>query len=330
VSKIERIDIQRIKGVKIGHEQDTFAGTGCTVLIAPNGAIGGVDVRGGAPATRETDLLHPINMVDTVHAVVLTGGSAFGLDAAGGVMRYLEQRQIGFDVGIHVVPIVCAASLFDLHVGDGRVRPDASMGYRACEAAFSETDLRQGNVGAGTGATVGKYMGPQRMMKAGVGHCALQVGSLLVGAVVAVNAMGDVLDEHTGRPLAGVLSEDGKRLCSTNELILQDIGNPKNVFAGNTTIGCVVTNAILSKPQATKLAQIAQNGYADVIRPVHTMNDGDTVFALALGEVGADPLACGVLARMAVACAVNNAVREAKSAYGLQSAADVSQGADAE
>jgi L-aminopeptidase/D-esterase-like protein len=319
---MDAIDIRSIGNAHIGHAQNIDAGTGCTAIIAPTGAIAGVDVRGGAPATRETDLLDPLNMVESIFGVILSGGSAYGLDAAGGVMRFLEERKIGFDVGLGVVPIVCGASLFDLVVGDAGVRPDAQMGYDACVNAFSDQLLEEGNAGAGTGATVGKYMGIERMMKSGIGFYALQTGDLKVGAIVAVNAMGDVVDLQSRKPLAGVLSEDKRALDSTERLILEHYAMKKNVFKGNTTIGCVLTNAVLTKAQACKLASISHNGYSDVIRPVHTMNDGDSIFALAFGEVDADPLAVGVLAREVVARAVNRAVLAARPAFGLKAASD--------
>lgn len=316
------IDILDIGPFLIGQTQNEQAGTGCTVVIAPKGAVGGVDVRGGGPATRETDLLDPVNLVESLHAVVLSGGSAYGLDAAGGVMRFLEKKNIGFPVGDMVVPIVSGASLFDLIVGDGRIRPDMDMGYRACETAFAGEPLKEGNYGAGTGATVGKYMGLQRMMKSGIGHFALQAGDLKVGAIVAVNALGDILDCDSRRTLAGVLEADGRTIGDTCSFVLENQDPTKNVFSGNTTIGCVLTNAKLTKPQANKLASVAQNGYADVIRPVHTMSDGDTVFVMASGDADADPLAVGILAREAVARAINRAVLAARTAYGIVCASD--------
>lgn len=319
---MDAIDIRSIGNVRIGHAQNLAAGTGCTAILAPTGATAGVDVRGGAPATRETDLLDPLNMVESIFGVILSGGSAYGLDAAGGAMRFLEERKIGFDVGLGVVPIVCGASLFDLAVGDAAVRPDAQMGYDACVNAFTGQRLEEGNAGAGTGATVGKYMGADRMMKSGIGFFALQAGDLKVGAIVAVNAMGDVVDLLSRKPLAGVLSEDKMSLDSTNRLIVEHYAMSRNVFKGNTTIGCVLTNAVLTKVQANKLASISHNGYSDVIRPVHTMNDGDSIFALAFGEVEADPLAVGVLAQEVVAKAVNRAVLAASPAFGLKAASD--------
>lgn len=319
---MECIDIRSIGDVRIGHAQNTEAGTGCTVILAPKGAVAGVDVRGGAPATRETDLLNSVNMVESVFGILLSGGSAYGLDAAGGVMRFLEEKNIGFDVGVGVVPIVCGASLFDLIVGDPKTRPDAHMGYQACENAFKETILKEGNVGAGTGATVGKIMGIEHMMKSGIGYFAMQVGDLKVGAIVAVNALGDVVDQSTNRTLAGVLNKDKTEIDSTSRIVLENYDQKRNVFSGNTTIGCVVTNAKLTKVQANKLASISHNGYADVIRPVHTMNDGDSIFTMAFGEVDADVLAVGILAQEVTAKAINRAVLAAEPAYGLLCAND--------
>lgn len=313
----EHIDILDLGSIFIGHEQDEQAATGCTVILVPAGATAGVDVRGGAPATRETDLLNPMNMVDRIHAVLLSGGSAYGLDAAGGVMRFLEEQGVGFPAGPHVVPIVCAASLFDLHLGDGSVRPDGAMGYRACQQAWEGRRPREGNQGAGTGATVGKCMGPQRMMKGGIGIAALAAGPLKVGAVVAVNALGDVVDLDSGAFLAGLRSEDGLRADDSCKRILENAAQSKDYFSGNTTIGCVLTNMKMDKAQANKLAAAAHNGLAAVIRPVHTSSDGDTIFSLALGEVEADALAAAVLAREATALAINRAIRQAQTAYGI-------------
>lgn len=319
---MKHIDIRSIGDIHIGHAQDIKAGTGCTVILATRGAVAGVDVRGGAPATRETDLLNSINMVESVFGIMLSGGSAYGLDAAGGAMRFLEEKNIGFDVGVGVVPIVCGASLFDLIVGNPKVRPDAQMGYDACVSAFSAEDLKEGNVGAGTGATVGKIMGPERMMKSGIGCFALQIGDLKVGAIVAVNALGDIIDKQTHKKLAGVLKNDKSGIDCTSRIVLEDYDRERNVFSGNTTIGCVITNAKLTKAQANKLASISHNGYADVIRPVHTMSDGDSIFTMALGDVQADMLAVGMLAQEVTAMAINRAVLAAEPAYGLLCAND--------
>ncbi|NCB41744.1 MAG: peptidase S58 family protein [Clostridia bacterium] len=319
---MKQIDIKSIGNVRIGHAQNMEAGTGCTVILAPSGAISGVDVRGGAPATRETDLLNSVNLIDSIFAVTLSGGSAYGLDASGGVMKFLEEKKIGFDVGVGVVPIVCGASLFDLIVGNPDIRPDSKMGYEACVNAYRDDCLEEGNVGAGTGATVGKIMGAERMMKSGIGYYALQVGDLKVGAIVAVNALGDVVDKDTSTMLAGVLKENKSEMDSTARIVLENYDSERNVFSGNTTIGCVLTNAKLTKVQANKLASIAHNGYADVIRPVHTMSDGDSIFTMSFGEVSADILAIGILAQEVTSRAVNRAVLAARPAFGLMCAND--------
>jgi len=312
-------NITDIEGIRIGHAEDAEGGSGCTVILCEKGAWAGVDVRGGAPASRETELLKPVNLVDQIHAVVLAGGSAYGLDAASGVMRYLEEKGVGFDVGVGVVPIVSAASLFDLVVGDPKVRPDAAMGYRACENASSQKP-EEGNVGAGTGATVGKFLGPEYMMKSGLGTFALQIGDLIVGAVVAVNALGDVIDMDTGRQIAGLLNKEKTALASTEEAMYAEYAENRNVFSGNTTIACVVTNARLTKTQATKIASIAHNGLARSIRPVHTMADGDTVFVMATGEKEVQPDAVGALAAEVLARSINRGVKAAEPAYGLPAA----------
>ncbi len=286
-----RIDFTDIEGIKVGHAHDLSAATGCTVIIAPGGATVGVDVRGGAPGTRETDLLSPVNLVQKIHGILLTGGSAFGLDAAAGVMQYLEEHAIGFDVQVAKVPIVCGAALFDLMIGDPRIRPDKAMGYRACmNAGFAS--LEQGNVGAGTGATVGKIRGMGRAMKSGFGHFAFHIGELKVGALVAVNCLGDVVDPQTGGKLAGLLSENLQSFDNTEETLISSYADIGNLFSGNTTIGVVATNASLTKAQATKLASMAHNGYARTLRPAHTMFDGDTIFAMSTGSVEADLSQC--------------------------------------
>ncbi len=316
---MKEVSVTAIPGVKIGHAQNIKGGSGCTVILCERGACAGVDVRGGGPASRETELLKPINMVEQIHAVMLSGGSAYGLDAGAGAMKYLEEKGIGFDVGVGVVPIVCGASLFDLVVGDPKCRPDQPMGYKACKNANSEPP-EEGNVGAGTGATVGKFLGVGRMMKSGLGTYALQIGDLIVGAVVAVNSLGDVIDIETGKRLAGLLNEEQTAVISTEETLYQQYDNNRNVFSGNTTIGCIITNALLNKNQANKIASIAHNGFARSIRPVHTMADGDTIFALSSGEVEVMPDAVGALAAEVMARAINRAVLNAKPAYGLKAA----------
>lgn len=321
------IPLEQMPQVRIGHAQNVAAGTGCTVIIAEKGATVGVDVRGGAPGTRETDLLAPENLVDQAHAVLLAGGSAFGLDAAGGVMQYLEEKGFGFDVLVTKVPIVCGAVLFDLYVGDHTVRPGREMGYRACRD--SETNnTRQGCVGAGTGASVGKILGIQRAMKSGLGAYALQVNGLKIGAVVAVNCLGDVVDPGTEKRLAGLLSEDGCAIADTEEEMIRSFAARKDLFAGNTTIGTVVTNATLTKAQAKKVACMAHDGYARTMRPAHSMVDGDTIFTMATGGVDADISVVGFLAARVVAQAVVRAVTRSESAYGLACHADISHESD--
>ena len=319
---MREIEFTAIDGIRVGHAEELEAATGCTVVICEAGAAAGVDVRGGAPGTRETDLLDPSNLVQKVHAILLAGGSAFGLDAAAGVMQYLEERKIGFDVRVTRVPIVCGAVLFDLTVGDPSVRPDREMGYRACRNAGT-APLRQGSVGAGTGASVGKVCGMGRAMKGGLGSCAWEVEGLQVGALVAVNCLGDVLDPLTGERVAGVLAEDGRTLADTEEIMIRAFAEKKDLFSGNTTIGVVATNASLTKAQAAKLASMAQNGYARTMRPAHSMVDGDTIFALATGSIDADLSVVGLLAARAMERAVVAAVKNAESLCGLACYADI-------
>ena len=317
---MKKIDITDIRGFRIGNAEDKQAATGVTAIIAEKGAAAGVDVRGGGPATRETDLLRPENMVQQINAVVLSGGSAFGLEAGCGVMNYLEQKGLGFDVGVGIVPIVCGASLFDLVVGESKVRPDREMGYRAAENAFDGI-FETGNHGAGTGASVGKYKGPKRMMKSGLGTSAIEVGELQIGAITAVNALGDVLDQK-GRQIAGLLSEDGSEMLSTSEAVKDDIARMFNVFKGNTTISCILTNGKLTKAECTKLAAIAHDGYARAIRPVHTTADGDTIFVMATGETEVNFDALAIMATEQISAAIENAVLRAEPAYGLKAASD--------
>ncbi|HDS16470.1 MAG TPA: peptidase S58 family protein [Proteobacteria bacterium] len=316
------IAFSEIDDIRVGHAEDLSAGTGCTVILCEKGATAGIDIRGGAPGTRESDLLDPVNLVEKIHAVLLAGGSAFGLDAAAGVMQYLEERAIGFDVQVTRVPIVCGAVLFDLTVGDHRIRPDKAMGYQACCNAARGT-CPEGNVGAGTGATVGKILGPERAMKGGLGCHAVQLGELQIGALVAVNCLGDVIDPDTGRRLAGLLHEDRTQTADTEAVMIEAYGQCKNLFAGNTTIGVIATNAKLTKAQAGKLATMAQNGYARTMRPAHTMFDGDTIFTLAGGRVEADLSVLGLLAARIMEQAVLAAVRQARPLFGFKCAADL-------
>lgn len=312
-----------IPGIKIGHAQDLEAATGCTVILCEEGGVAGVDVRGGAPGTRETDLLDPINLVDKVQGILLTGGSAFGLNAATGVMDYLENKGAGFDVGITRVPIVTAAVLFDLALGDFKIRPDRDMGYQACINAENMEDLEEGSIGAGTGASVGKLLGMTRCMKGGLGSYYIQMGDLIVGAIVAVNSFGDIVDPKNGNIIAGALDETGRTFINSENIIIRNYNNIKEVFNGNTSIGVVVTNARMTKPIASKIASMAHNGYARTMRPAHTMVDGDTIFTLSTDKVFADINAVGILAVRAVEGAVVRAIKEASSLAGVKSYADI-------
>ena len=322
----ESMGITEVPGILVGHHTLAQRPTGCTVVLALDGATGGVDVRGGAPGTRETALLDPVNTIQEVHAVVLSGGSAFGLDAAGGTVRWLEENGVGFGVGEIRVPIVAGAILFDLRVGDGTIRPDAECGYRAAAEA-SAIAPAEGNVGAGAGATVGKLTGMKRAMKGGIGTASIRrADGLVVGALIAVNPVGDVIDPSTGRVIAGVRTEDGSGLADARALVRQPVASPSSSnSSANTVIGVVATNAGLSKAQATKVAQMAHDGLARAISPAHTPWDGDTIFALATGQEGvdADVLEIGALAAEAVTEAILRAVRAAEGIPGLPSASDL-------
>ncbi|MGE5249443.1 MAG: P1 family peptidase [Bacteroidota bacterium] len=326
--------ITDVPGVEVGNAQNESALTGCTVVLVRKGAVGGVEVRGSAPGTRETDLLNPINLVNKVHAVLLAGGSAFGLDAAGGVMRYLDERKIGFDTRIAKVPIVPAAIIFDLGIGDAKTRPDAEMGYQACRAASKEAPA-EGNAGAGTGATVGKLFGPALAMKSGLGTASIRAAGIVVGALVVVNSFGDVIDPGKGSIVAGLRSGKvgpirvgGKEpFADTLEMMKRPLGG--NVLGlstqANTVIGVVATDARMTKAEATKVAQMAQDGIARAIRPAHTMLDGDTIFALSTGNKKANLTLVGALAAEVVVQAILRGVRMAKGAGGLPAVGDVAR-----
>src|SRR5262252_919187 len=316
--------ITDVAGIKVGHFTDSRRPTGCTVVLTEEGAAAGVDVRGAAPGTRDTELLNPINTVQTVHAIMLAGGSAFGLEAAGGAMRYLEEHGIGFDMRVARVPIVPAAILFDLSVGDAKIRPDAEAGYKACKAAAA-TPPAEGNIGAGAGATVGKLFGMSRAMKSGIGTSCIKLSGIKVGAIVAVNAIGDVFDPANGKPIAGARTKDGKALVNSMASILRGEALPPALEGAATTIGVVATDVVLTKTQASKVAQMAHDGLARTINPVHTAFDGDTLFALATGKSSktANLTLVGALAAEAVAQAVLRAVRSARSIAGLPSATDL-------
>ncbi len=322
--------ITDVGNLRVGHFTDKRRPTGCTVLIFDDGAVAGVDVRGSSPGTRETDLLSPVNTVERVDAILLSGGSAFGLDAAGGVMRYLEEHGKGFHIGSIVVPIVPAAILFDLNVGDPKIRPDAAAGYAACQAAIA-SQVEEGNVGAGAGATVGTLFGFATAMKGGLGTASIRIGStgLIVGAIVAVNAVGDVFDPRTGKILAGSLAADGTRFRKSREQIaagaLLKGATQKKRAGANSTIGIVATNAVMTKTQMSKIAQMAHDGLARTINPVHTAADGDTIFAAATGTVSAkaDVITIGATAAEAIALAVQRAVLSATGIPGYPAHRDL-------
>jgi L-aminopeptidase/D-esterase-like protein len=319
--------ITDVAGIRVGHVSHQAGRTGCTVVLLPAGTVGGFDKRGGAVGSRQTDPLDVMHVVQEVHAVLLSGGSAFGLDAASGVSRYLEEQGIGFDVGTSRVPIVPTAILFDLGLGQSGVRPDAEMGYAACQAASAEAPA-EGNVGAGMGATLGKILGPEHAMKSGLGSAAARLGdSLVVAAVVAANPLGDVIDPATGAILAGARNpgkDGGPFIDSRVVLRSMAAGSAMRFGPGESTvIGVVATNARLDKRACTKVAQMAQDGVARAVRPAHTMFDGDTIFAVATGELEADVNVIGAFAAEVVAGAIVRAVRLASSIPGCPALGDL-------
>jgi L-aminopeptidase/D-esterase-like protein len=317
--------ITDVEGIRVGHFTESRRPTGCTVLIFEKGAVASVDVRGSAPGTRETDLLNPINSAQQVQAILLSGGSSFGLDAATGVMRYLEEHGLGFHLGPAVVPLVPAAILFDLNVGDWKIRPTAESGYKACQEATSGK-VAEGNVGAGAGATVGKMFGQKQAMKSGLGTASIRIAKtdIVVAAIVAVNAVGDVMDPKTGQIIAGARTPDGAGFMDSMAQIRAGHGVELHP-GGNTTIGVVATNGALDKTQMNKIAQMAHDGLARTINPVHTLSDGDTIFAVATGvsSTRANHGAIGALAADVMARAVVRAVMSARGLPGLPSAGDM-------
>jgi L-aminopeptidase/D-esterase-like protein len=322
---MEKISLHEIEGFRIGQEQNTDAATGCTVIICEAGAVCGVDVRGGSPGTRDTDALNPLANRKHVHAVLLSGGSSFGLDAAGGVTRFLEEKGIGRDAGITRIPNVCAAILFDLKCGDYRIRPGADMGYAACRNAFLSRPFRSGNFGAGTGATVGKARGPRYAMKGGIGAAAFRYGELRVGAVAAVNCVGDVTQD--GKIIAGTRGDEGTGFLGSEAVILQEYREGRDFFSGsaddgNTVLACIITNARFDKAGAARLAAQGQNAIARVIRPAHSVFDGDTVFAMCRGETETSADAAGILGCAAVEAAIIDAVRSARTLGGYPAVHD--------
>lgn len=318
---MKEIKFTDIDGIKVGHMQNEKAATGCSVIICEEGAYAGVDVRGGSPATRETDLLDPVNMVQKIHAVVLSGGSAFGLDSCSGVMKYLEEQGIGFDVRVAKVPIVCGACLFDLTLGSPNIRPNLEMGYKAAENANKE-ECPNGNIGAGCGATVGKYLGPKYAMKGGLGTYAMQVGDLQVGAIVAVNALGDIVDpDDNNKIIAGMRDDNG--FMDIEKAMIENYHDKTNKFSGNTTIGAIVTNGKFNKSEMNKIASMAHNGYGRTMRPAHSIYDGDTIFAMSAGDVEADLSVVGMLAAKVMEKAVINAIKNADTLHGVKSYKDI-------
>lgn len=319
---MKKIHFNEIAGFQTGQMTDRENGTGCTVILAPEGAVAGVDVRGGGPATRETDLLNPKNMVQEINGVVLSGGSAFGLEASSGVMQYCKEKGIGFGMGEHIVPIVVQASLFDLNCGNKDAFPDKVMGYKAA-AASEENNLQSGCYGAGTGASVGKATGFENAMKSGIGSCAYEIGPLQVGAVIAVNACGDVYYPNSSERIAGIFNQETGMEVDTEEIILTMASQLLSQPGSNTTIGCVITNAALDKSQMNKLAGMCQNALARTIRPVHTPNDGDTIFTMTTNQVEADLTLVSIMAIRALEQAIVDALLSAEEMYGLPSHASL-------
>ena len=320
---MKEISIHEIGPVRIGQVENAEAGTGCTVFLSDEGMHAGLDVRGGGPASRETPLLSPLTAAQRIHGIVLAGGSAYGLSAASGVMQYLREKNIGFDVGVTKVPLVVQSDLFDLTVGDPDIYPDEAMGYEAARRAFEEPNYRDGNYGAGCGATVGKLCGMQRCMKTGIGSYAVQIGELKIGAVVALNALGDVFDWKNGKQIAGMLTEDRSGFANSPEEMRKSLEEATKRFVENTTLGIVITNARFHKASLCKIAGLGHDGYARSIRPVHTSLDGDSIYAVSVGDVNADREVVGLMAAEVISEAIIRAVNSSESAYGFPSAKDL-------
>ncbi|MCR4606037.1 MAG: P1 family peptidase [Eubacterium sp.] len=319
----KEIKITDIKGIHIGQAENSEAATGLTVIISEQGMGAGLDIRGGGPASRDSGLLDPLTAAEIVHAVVLGGGSAFGLGAANGVMEYLEKKDIGFDVGVTKVPLVVQSDIFDLTVGDKDVRPDPAMGFEAAKNAMENPNYKDGNYGAGCGATVGKILGMETCMKTGIGSYAIEIGELQIGAIVAVNSLGDIYDYKTAKKIAGLLTEDKKAFLDTLSIMEGSIEVKENKFVDNTTIGAIITNAKFTKSQLCKIAGMTHNGFARSIKPVHTSADGDSIYALSVGDVSADMDLVGTLAADVMSEAIIRAVEAADSAYGYPAAKEL-------
>lgn len=320
---MKEISINEIGPIRIGQAENAEAGTGCTVFIYDEGMHAGLDVRGGGPASRETPLLSPLTAAQRIHGIVLAGGSAYGLSAASGVMQYLSEHDIGFDVGVTKVPLVVQSDLFDLTVGDPNVYPDEAMGYEATRRAFEEPNYKDGNYGAGCGATVGKLCGMERCMKTGIGSYAVQIGDLKIGAVIALNALGDVFDWKNGKQIAGMLTEDGSAFANSPEEMRKSLEDVTKRFVENTTLGVIITNARFHKSSLCKIAGLGHDGYARSIRPVHTSLDGDSIYAVSVGDVIADREVVGLMAAEVISEAIIRAVDRAESAYGFPSAKEL-------
>ena len=317
------ISIDKIQNIRIGQIENKESGTGCTVFISEGGMTAGIDIRGGGPASRESQLLNPLMDAKKIHAIVLSGGSAFGLGAADGVIKYLDQKGIGYDTGAVKVPLVVESCIYDLTVGNAYFRPDSDMGYKAAKQAFECPNYRDGNYGVGCGASVGKIAGMETCMKTGIGSYAVQVDDLQIGAVVVVNALGDVFDWKTGTQIAGLLAEDRTSLRSTMDFMKMSTSVVKNKFTGNTTLAVVMTNAKFTGVELCKIAGMGHDGYARSINPVHTSADGDSIYAVSAGDVKADQDLVGALASEVISEAITNAVKNAESAYGFIAASDL-------
>lgn len=307
---MNEISIKEMKGLSIGHAQIEKAKTGVTVIYFPDGAKVGCDISGGGPASRETPLTSPLTADNPVNAIVLSGGSAYGLAASDGVMRRLEEEGIGYDTGYALVPLVCQSCIFDLNYGSARRRPDADTGYAACDIALEECDDRMGSVGAGTGATVGKLLGMRQAQKSGVGIHAVQVGDLQIAAIVVVNAFGDVFKD--GKKIAGLMDHNRKDFLDSSQVMLDIFSKPRDMFTGNTTIGCIVTNGKFSKAEMNKIAAMTRNAYARCINPVGTMADGDTIYACSVGEVTADINLVGTISARVMEEAIAKAIESSQ------------------
>lgn len=307
---MNEISIKEMKGLSIGHAQIEKAKTGVTVIYFPDGAKVGCDISGGGPASRETPLTSPLTADNPVNAIVLSGGSAYGLAASDGVMRRLEEEGIGYDTGYALVPLVCQSCIFDLNYGSARRRPDADTGYAACDIALEECDDRMGSVGAGTGATVGKLLGMRQAQKSGVGIHAVQVGDLQIAAIVVVNAFGDIFKD--GKKIAGLMDHNRKDFLDSSQVMLDIFSKPRDMFTGNTTIGCIVTNGKFSKAEMNKIAAMTRNAYARCINPVGTMADGDTIYACSVGEVMADINLVGTISAKVMEEAIVKAIESSR------------------